>query len=296
MRDLAFRLVLPSLGILWLASCGGARPAAEQGDRILQRETRAGQLAFDLERPAEAITQYRVALRRAEARDDLQAIGDLGYNIVVAELAANKPKDALSTARTTRDELRRRGAAEFSDLDLAEATALYRTGALVEADALAARVQEAGEPAVAIRASLLRGLIADDRGDIPALRAATLAIAQPITKPQQADATELAARLSLRQGDAARARADAERAAELRRETLDYRGVARALAVAAAAARVGGDMAAAADLYLRAGRSAAAQGDAIHARFWLRDAQALATDPALRRAVASEMASQDLRR
>src|SRR5439155_16800871 len=95
---------------------------------MLQRQTHAGQLAFELERNEEAAAQYRTALSRAQARDDPDAIGDTGYNLAVAELRANAPDKALADARATRIELERRGAKPFPALLLAEATALYRTG------------------------------------------------------------------------------------------------------------------------------------------------------------------------
>ena len=284
--------LLPLLLLLLFAACGASKPYSSPEDRTLQRYTQAGRLAFEMERPEEAITQYRLALRRAKERDDLPAIGDLGYDLAVAELAANQPNDALATARATRAELQRRGAAVFPDLDFAEATALYRTGSLTDADALAARVQAASGPAAA-RASLLRGLIADERGDIPGLRAATAALTEATTKTQEADAAELGARLRLREADPRGARAAAEYSAELRRTTRDYRGVARALSVAAAAAQTEGDTAGAADLYLRAGRSAAAHGEGTQAREWLAHANALATDPSLRRAVQDEAQAED---
>jgi hypothetical protein len=69
------------------------------------------------------------------------------------------------------------------------------------------------------------------------------------------------------------------RAADLRRHELDYREMARSLALAA---RFTPDAAAAADLYLRAGRSAAAQGDTALARIWLSSARDRAPDAALR--------------
>ena len=87
---------------------------------------------------------------------------------------------------------------------------------------------------------------------------------------------ELAARLALRRGNPARARQQAARAAERRQATFDYRGLARALAVEGAAAERTGDKAAAADLFLRAGRSAAAQGGNSNARVWLRRAISIA--------------------
>ena len=87
-----------------------------------------------------------------------------------------------------------------------------------------------------------------------------------------ADVLELRSRLT-------HDRAFAMRAADLRRDGLDYRGMARALALAA---RFTSDAPVAADLYLRAGRSAAAQGDRAEARAWLGKARDLATDAGLR--------------
>jgi len=267
-------LALPLL----VYGCGGtesASPAAPT-DVTLQRNERAGRLAYDLEHVDEAVAQYRAALARAQERDDLKAIGDLGYNLSVAELRANMPERALTDARATIAELERRGSAPFPALLLAEATALYRTGALPEADAGAARVQGSADREAAARATFLRGLIADARGDEPSLSAAATGLKSASTPSLEADAAELAARLALRHSDLASARGEAARAAALRQDTLDYRGLARALAIEGEAAARAGNKEAAADLYLRAGRSAAAQGDKISARPWLQQASTLA--------------------
>jgi len=60
-----------------LSGCSGSAPNAPLADATLQRETNAGRLAYELERDEEAATQYRVALTRAQERDDLEAIGDI---------------------------------------------------------------------------------------------------------------------------------------------------------------------------------------------------------------------------
>ena len=267
-------LLLPLL----LADCGGAAPdtGASPTDEMLQREAHAGQLAFELERNEEAATQYLTALNRAQARDDADAIGDTGYDLAVAELRANAPDKALADARATRIELERRGAKPFPALLLAEATALYRTGAEAEADRAAQRIQQSEDPDAVARATFLRGLIADDRGDEVGLAAAADALSGAKMPPFEADSAELAARLALRRGDAARAREEAASAADLRQATLDYRGLARVLAIEGVAAERAGDQTTAADLFLRAGRSAAAQGDRTSARAWLRRATSLA--------------------
>ena len=133
-------LLLPLL----LADCGASAPdtGTPLTDEMLQRQTHAGQLAFELERNEEAAEQYRTALSRAQTRDDPDAIGDTGYNLAVAELRENAANKALADARATRIELERRGAKPFPALLLAEATALYRTGAAAEADRAAQRVQQ----------------------------------------------------------------------------------------------------------------------------------------------------------
>ncbi|MBV8169267.1 MAG: hypothetical protein JO021_20910, partial [Alphaproteobacteria bacterium] len=262
-------------------------------DETLQRDTRAGRLAYLQERPEEAVAQYRLALARAQARDDLTAIGDLGYNLAVAELRANAPARALDVARATREELERRGQAPFPALLLVEATAHYRNGDPATADALAARVQQAGDAEAAARATFLRGLMADERDDAAALSTASAAL-RPNPEPAlQADAAELSARVALRGGAFDRAEADAARAVLLRQEALDYRGLARALALQGQASLKLGRPKIAADLYLRAGRSAATQGDAQSARPWLTQARALADDPGVARAVAEALQKLD---
>jgi tetratricopeptide (TPR) repeat protein len=279
MRPLAWGL------LCCLAACGGGSatdaPSAPV-DQTLQRETSAGQLAFQLERPDEAVARYQEALRRAQARDDLTAIGDLGYNLAVAELEANHPDKALEVARSTIEEMERRGSTPFAGLTLVEATALYRSGDLTGAEATARKAASASDKQVAARATFLLGLIADDRGDLAGLTAAATSLRDESDPSLQADAAELAARLALRHRDFTGARQQAEQAAALRQKTLDYRGLARVLAVGAEAAEKAGDAKAAADLYLRAGRSAAAQGDDSAARTWLQNSAKLATDDSVR--------------
>jgi len=255
---------------LLVAACGGSAPDTTPPiDQTLYRETHAGRLAYELERDEEAVARFRAALARAQERDDLDAIADNGYNLAVAELHANAPERALADARATRMELERRGAKPFPALQLAEATALYRTGAVTEADRMAQLVQHSGDAEAAARATFLLGLIADDRGDLAGLAAAADALSAAETPPFEVDAAELAARLALRRGNAPLARQKAARATELRQTTLDYRGLARALALEGTAAERTGNKAVAADLFLRVGRSSVMQGDQSNARAWL---------------------------
>lgn len=278
------------LVLLCACSSGDKDPAGPPEDQALVRHEQAGKIAYDLDRPDEAVAQFQAALNQAQARDDLKAIGDLSFNLAVAQLRANRPRDALATTQQARAELVRRGSQPFPALLLAEATALYRLEQRDRADAVAAQVEAMGDADAAAGASFLRGLIADEAGDEAGLRAAAGRLS-PVSAPLRvADRLELQARLGLRQGDPAAARAAAMQAAGIRQEGLDYRGMARALAVAAQAAERSGDREGAADLYLRAGRSAAAQSDADTARPWLERALSLTDDEATEQAAEAALA------
>ena len=100
------------------------------------------------------MTQYRAALTRAQERDDLEAIRDIGYDLTVVELRANAPDRALTDARATRTEFEHRGAEPFPALVLAEATALYRTGAVSDTDRVARPIQRPAEADAPVRSSL----------------------------------------------------------------------------------------------------------------------------------------------
>ena len=266
---------------IMLAACGSKTQPAAPEDAILKQSAHAAGSALSLDRPTEAITQYERALERARAHDDVTAIGDYGYDLAVAQLAANQPKQALASIRTTRAELLRRGRDSFAALDLAEAMAEYRLGEKAQSDELAARAERGTDGTAAARATFLRGLIADETGNTAQLDASLARLGQPNSDDERGDAAELLARREFRQGDFAAASAQAEHAADLRRALLDDRGIARALSVAGAAQARLGNARAAAELYMRAGESAAAQGDADLAGRWLRRATDLSNDPAL---------------
>jgi tetratricopeptide (TPR) repeat protein len=276
---------------LALGGCGGSNKPAMPVDPVMERYADAGRAALALERPEQAIAQYRDALARAHERDDAAAIGDLGFNLTVAQLLAGQPDAALKTVRESEAELARRGVAPVAALQLVEAVALYRSGQPAQADALAARVEAASDRDAAVRAAFLRGLVADDAGNTAGLRAALSRMTGARGAEAEADMAELSARVALRDGDAARAREEAEHAAALRRDLLDYRSLARCLALAAQAASRAGDTGAAAQLYLRAGRSASVQGDKPAAMRWLNQALGLSRDPQLTQTARAALAA-----
>jgi hypothetical protein len=253
--------------LLLLGGCSSA-PRASPEDSTLARFDHAGGIAFGLEQPDQAATHYREALARARTRDDAGAIADAGFNLATAQLRAGHPRDAIGTVQELRTELARRGIVD-PGLDLISATALFRLNDLSAADRAAVELTRGDNAELANAAWFLRGLIADMRRDRLGLERA----AASMTKAANAaDVGELQARLSHNPQPAMHA-------ADLRREDLDYRGMARALALAA---QWTPDASEAADLYLRAGRSAAAQGDVTNARLWLSEARKRSPDTGLR--------------
>ena len=264
---------------LLASGCAGHRPPAPPQDQTLQQAAQAGRQSLRFGRPDQAVAQYRRAFTLALARDDAPVIGDVGYDLAVAQLAGDDAGGhaaaALQTILRTRDALTARAAPGFAELDLAQAAALHRLGRDPEADLLAARAQAtASDPATVVRASFVRGLIADARGDVPGLLAALDRFGQP-KRPSldwQAAHDELVARLDRSRGRYLDAAAAAERAADLHRLQLRYRDMATLLAFAADAQQRAGMPAEAARLYLQAGESAAARADTTSATLWLRQA------------------------
>jgi hypothetical protein len=253
------------LAALLGAGCGGP-PPPEPPDPTLARQTRTAMLAWQQDRPAQAADLFRDALRRAYARDDIEAIADIAASLAASELRLGNAEAARDTAAAARAEVARRGATLPAELPLAEAAARWRLGDAAGALALT-RMITGGEAGA--RARFIEGLAAADARDATALAAAQAALAPSDLPDLAADRAELEGRAALLAADPAAARAALLRAAALRQDARNYPGMARALALAAEAAMREGRAAEAADLALRAGRSAAADGDARSAARWL---------------------------
>ena len=267
-----------------VAACGGGSEEKNPPvDQALEQASRAGAQAMSMGMSTLAVREYKAALARAYERDDAGAIADSGYNLAIALMRANDPRAAMATINEVRAELDRRGVATPKELLLAQAAAAYRNGALDAASAALRPVLDGagGDPDTLARAWFIRGLIAADRADGATLSRAIEALTT--RKPSAAgagdfaaDLAELQGRSALLQGRDVDALALFERAAADRQMALDYRGMARALALAGDAAGRAGQTAQAADLYLRAGRSALLQGDPATAGPLLKRADSLA--------------------
>ncbi len=266
--------------MLVLAGCGGVGNlpvlSAIFRDTRLDSARATAALAFEQGRYDQAAQLYRTALDLARARDEVNAIGDIGYDLAVTELRRGENAMSLGMARLTRLELQRRAAPIFAELRLVEAAALYRLDQAAAAEPIAREIA-AGADAAALRGRFLLGLIAADRRDAGALASALGSLGADEASEWRADRRELEAHVASVAGDHAAARAAFLAAAELRRDVLDYPSMARALAAAGAAAERAGAAGEAADLYLRAGRSALlGSGGAARAELWLAAAERLA--------------------
>ncbi|MFQ3622987.1 MAG: hypothetical protein SNJ73_05510, partial [Acetobacteraceae bacterium] len=115
--------VLPTL--LLAAACGSRELPPEPPDPVLARLTRTALAAWRQDRPAQAAELFRDALRRAHARDDAVAIGDLAASLAAAELRLGEAAAARDTAASARAELGRRGVAAPAELPLAGSSARH---------------------------------------------------------------------------------------------------------------------------------------------------------------------------
>jgi hypothetical protein len=158
-----------------------------------------------------------------------------------------------------------------------QAAAAYRSGDLAGAEAAAreALARPAKDPDAAPRAWFIRGLVAAERNDRALLAQAIAALPPAKQADLEGDRQELQARAALLDNRAAEALALFEQSAGNRQQALDYRGMARVLALSGEAALRAGQTAQAADLYLRAGRSALLQGDSASALPLLKRAEEL---------------------
>jgi hypothetical protein len=256
-------LVLPVA--LALCGCGGSKPVDEgpQHDVKLEQSNTAGNQALSMAMPSVAVRQYTLALKRAYERDDSAAIGDTGYNLALAQMQAGDSKAALATVHDTRLELERRHVPVPSELILVQAAAAYRSGDAAGAEQAAQEVLDrgGGDPGTAARAWYIKGIVSAERGDRAGLIQAIAAI--PAAKPggSDGDRDELQGRAELLDDRASDAQSAFVRSAADRQQILDYRGMARALALAGDAALKANRADEAAVLYLRAGRSDLLQGD-----------------------------------
>ncbi len=258
---------------LLLAACAGGEPAGEApppADETLESQLSLARFAFREARYDRAEAIYLRALGRARERDDPAAYALVSYELAATRLRLGDAAGATWIASDAEAALARRGAPADPRLALVAGAAALALDEAALALERAGDAEAATEPALAARAHWLAGRAAAALGDSSRLaRAAAALAASPGADP--ADEADLAARLAAAEGRHEEARKGFEAAAALRQQALDYGAMAEALAAAAGAAAARGDPAAAADLWLRAGRSAAERKEA-RAALWLDEA------------------------
>jgi tetratricopeptide (TPR) repeat protein len=271
------------LAIIFVSGLGCSSSPPEQSrsgvDEEFERTSRAARTAFDNGKLQQALSLYSQALERAYVLDDLNAIVDSQYNLAVCLTGLRSYGPALERVTQAKLELARVNKSMPADVLLLEATIQHRLGNLDDAWQLTEQlVQESNLASAAVigKTHFLRGLIASERGDISQLRREIAFLDMPAAAGLRSDREELAGLLSMAKGNWNEAAEAFDRTAELRREDLDYSGMVNALAQAAWSYEQAGKLSEASKRYLRAGRSAAQQGERDNASNWLTLAEKIA--------------------
>jgi len=275
--------LLLAIALLVFGGCGSPAPVQKGPaiDEDLERFNRAAQQAFDNGRLQQAISFYQKALDRAYIRDDFTAVLDAQYNMAICLINLQFYAEAFEVVQQAKTEMAMSGYSRAVDFLLLEATILYlrqdSDAAWKITDQILAATPRASS-IVQSKTHFLQGLIASKQGDTDKLREAIVSIGQPNLPLLRADRHELLGHLAMAEQNWDEAVNAFEAATELRREALDYRGMAKSLALAGRASEKAGHADEASVLYLRAGRSAALQGQFDDALLWLNQAEQIANN------------------
>jgi tetratricopeptide (TPR) repeat protein len=275
--------VILAAGILVWSGCGSSPRVQEKpaGDESLERLNRAARQAFDRGRFEQAASIYRKALERALVRDDTNAIVNAQYNLAVCLMKLDNHAEALQLISQAEAELTLSDQSRLPDLLLLKALLYYKSARQDDAWETTHQILSMTHqttPDIRSRTHFLRGLIASERGDIQQLRDEMTALGKPRNLILRGDLLELQGHLAMAELKWEAAVNSFDEAVSLRRETLDYPAMAKALALAAGACKKAGKTKAASQRFLRAGRSAVLQTDYDTALIWLNQAEQLATE------------------
>jgi tetratricopeptide (TPR) repeat protein len=267
--------------LVGLVGCSSApsEQSRSEVDEEFERTNRAARMAYDNGKLQQAVGLYNQALERAYVLDDLNAIVDSQYNLAVCLTGLNSYVEALERVNQSKAELARTNQSIPADILLLEATIIYRMGKLDDAWQLTDKIlldPSRLSEAVQSKTHFLRGLIAGERDDIHQLRHEITSLGETSTVGLRADREELVGRLAMAENSWNEAIEAFDLTAELRREDFDYSEMVNALALAARACEQAGKLSEASKRYLRAGRSAARQGENRDALNWLKRAEKLA--------------------
>ncbi len=270
-------------GVLLWGGCGSSPQVREKpgADRKLERFNKAARQAFDKGQIEQAASLYRRVLERALVRDDSGAVVDAQYNLALCLMKLNFHAEAMELVRQAEVELAIADQSKLADLLLLKAMLYYKSAEFDDAWQVTTRILSmTPQPKTVIRGRthFLRGLIAVGRQDINQLRNEIAALGNPKNPLLRGDLAELRGHLALAEQDWVAAVSAFDEATVRRREAIDYQAMRKNLALAAEASERARDIKGASERYLRAGRSAAVQGDDDAARLWLMRAEQLAAE------------------
>lgn len=279
-----FRIgMLLAIALLVFGGCGSSASVQKSPaiDEDLERFNRAAQQAFDSGRLQQAAAFYRKALDRAYIRDDFRAALDAQYNMAICLINLQSYAQAFEVIQQAKTEMAMAGYSREADFLLLEATVLHfredSDAAWKMTDQILSATPEASS-IVQCKTHFLRGLIASKKGDTDKLREAIVSIGQPKLPLLRADRHELLGHLAMAEYNWGEAVNAFEAATDLRREAREYRGMVKSLALAGQASEKAGNPHEASVRYLRAGRSAALQGQFDDALNWLNQAEQIASN------------------
>ena len=279
-----FRIgMLLAIALLVFGGCGSSASVQKSPaiDEDLERFNRAAQQAFDSGRLQQAAAFYRKALDRAYIRDDFRAALDAQYNMAICLINLQSYAQAFEVIQQAKTEMAMAGYSREADFLLLEATVLHLMEDSDAAWKMTDQILSATPQASSIvqcKTHFLRGLIASKKGDTDKLREAIVSIGQPKLPLLRADRHELLGHLAMAEYNWGEAVNAFEAATDLRREAREYRGMVKSLALAGQASEKAGNPHEASVRYLRAGRSAALQGQFDDALNWLNQAEQIASN------------------
>lgn len=271
--------------LLGVAACGGDQQPDPVRDDPFNRTMDVADEAVFYDRLQQAEISYKKSFDYAITSDDALNIDDAGYNLAIIQLALNDVQSASKTVDQTNKELQIRGQQNSPQLDLVQAAILYRMNRYSEAAQAAQSAEKSTHEDIQERAYFLSALIANDQGNIEGIRQSSQKLDQLLSQGKdkvedswKADQQELHALLSYKQGQYAQAMTDATAAQDLRRQQVEYRAMVRTLALQGQISEGTKNYVAAAQFYVRAGKSALLLKDYTEAKKYLDRAASLHAD------------------
>lgn len=250
-----------------------------KNDRIYEESSSAARAAFAQNRIKEAINFYTLALKRARAIDQSEAIGNAAYNLAACVLHIKQYDRAQTLLEEANHEFYQSNSS-LPDVLLLQARTAYLVGNTQAANSFIYQIKTNPKLKTTAdhmaQASILEGQMACDRNDWSSATE-LLSKAQGYSELNddsflQAQLASLTGRIDLGINDLNAAVNAFERQADLLRRSGKYRSLSSALAQIGHVHSALNEHSLAADYLYRAARIAAAWGDTTFAKEWTNEA------------------------